>query len=500
MQVRELSRQEILPALHLIWAVFIKDVAPSYTSEGIEEFRKTIKYETILSMHMSGEITMFGAFEGTELIGTISVKNIGHIFLFYVKSSCQGKGAGRQLFQAVYHHCRHRLGVGRITVNAAPGAVPKYIRMGMHPVMPEQHVKGMCYTPMEMVITDMPSSSPGMRTALLIAAAIIGGLILLLILTGSFTYVIMRGSGARFGVPERRYEDGYYDDDYYGDDDYDDYYDDYYGDDYYNDYYDDYYNDGGYDDYTADDTGKPVGLDSVKEEIADDLSYKLGEDSYSVLDIEKQNTGIEFSVQFPVVDGLEKGVEEKVNGILKDCAMESVKELYLEPSDELKEKVIMAEYPMLTSYVRYKVCFASDELLSVAFEDASFRGSYDDYAENLRTVNIDLKSGTVYQVKDIVELNDAFIRLWLDKMREDDAEVFSELSRKEIKESLAGNSMDGVYVVNFFLDRDGINIGYDLNYKDDSPDNAGYEWLVASFERREIEKYATDSEFWREWR
>lgn len=473
MQVRELSRQEILPALHLIWEVFIKDVAPSYTSEGIEEFRKTIKYETILSMYMNREITMFGAFEGTELIGTISVKNIGHIFLFYVKSACQGKGAGRQLFQAVYRHCRHRLGVGRITVNAAPGAVPKYIRMGMHPVMPEQHVKGMRYTPMEMVITDMPSSSPGMRTALLIAAAIIGGLILLLILTGSFTYVIMRGSGVRSGVPERRYEDGYDDDDYY----------------------DDYY-----DDYTADDTGKLMGLDSVKEKIADDLSYKLEEDSYSVLDIEKQNTSIEFSVQFPVVDGLEKGVEEKVNGILKDCAMESVKELYLEPSDELKEKVIMAEYPMLTSYVRYKVCFASDELLSVAFEDASFRGSYDDYAENLRTVNIDLKSGAVYQVKDIIELNDAFIRLWLDKMREDDAEVFSELSRKEIKESLAGNSLDGVYVVNFFLDRDGINIGYDLNYKEDSPDNAGYEWLVASFERREIEKYATDSEFWREWR
>ena len=203
-----------------------------------------------------------------------------------------------------------------------------------------------------------------------------------------------------------------------------------------------------------------------------------------------------------MIDGLEKEVEEKVNKLLEDCAMESVKELYLEPSDELKEKIIISEYPMITSYVRYKVCYASEELLSVAFEDMSFRGSYADYSENLRTVNIDLRDGTVYQMKDIVKLDNKFLSLWLDKMREEaeDQSFFSELDRREIREALAGNSMDGVYVVNFFLDSDGINIGFDLNYKEDFSYNAGYEWFVVPFERSEIEKYASDSKFWTGWR
>ncbi len=152
MEIRKLSRQEVRPALQLIWEVFLQDVAPVYTEEGIEEFRKTTEYETICPMYMNEEITMFGAFEEEELIGTISVKKIGHIFLFYVKSSCQGKGVGKQLFQAVYQHCADDPGISRITVNAAPGAVPKYMRMGMRAAMPEQQVKGMRYVPMEMAV------------------------------------------------------------------------------------------------------------------------------------------------------------------------------------------------------------------------------------------------------------------------------------------------------------------------------------------------------------
>lgn len=479
MQVRELRRQEVLPALHLIWEVFLKDVAPSYTPEGITEFQKTIKYETVLSMYENREITMFGLFEGIELIGTISVKKSGHIFLFYVKSSCQGRGAGRKLFEEVYNYCVHQLEVGRITVNAAPEAVPKYICMGMRLVMPEQCIKGMRYTPMEMML---PVRSAGSGRAFIIAGAILAVLLLFCLLTACVTFVVIQGNRMRFSVSER-YDDGYHDA-----------YEDPYGDDAYEDYEDGYYEDA--------DPEYMQGLDGITEKIEHNLSYDFGEDSYDVLDIEKQNTNIEFSVKFPVIDGLEKGVEEKVNRLLKDCAMESVKELYLEPSNEIKEKVIMAETPMLTSYVRYKVCFASENLLSVVFEDTSFRGSYEDYCENLRTVNINLENGALYQVKDIVELEDEFVNLWLDKMREDenDKRIFSELSKREIKETLAGNSMDGVYVVNFFLDRDGIKIGYDLNYKEASVHNAGYEWLLVSFEKEEIEKYATDSEFWNNWR
>lgn len=149
-EVRELRECEVRPALELIREVFLKDVAPSYTQEGIETFFRELDCESFLQMYKKKEITMFGAFDGQELVGTISVKNIGHIFMFYVKSTCQGKGAGRKLFEAVRRHCVQNLKVSYITVNAAPGAVPKYMHMGMHPVRPEQSVDGMRYTPMQM--------------------------------------------------------------------------------------------------------------------------------------------------------------------------------------------------------------------------------------------------------------------------------------------------------------------------------------------------------------
>lgn len=152
MEVRELKECEVRPALELIWDVFLKDVAPSYTQEGIDTFRRELDCESFLRMYKERQITMFGAFEGQELAGTISVKNIGHIFMFYVKSSCQGRGAGRQLFEAVKRHCIQTLKTNRITVNAAPGAVPKYIHMGMQPTGPEQMADGICYTPMEMTV------------------------------------------------------------------------------------------------------------------------------------------------------------------------------------------------------------------------------------------------------------------------------------------------------------------------------------------------------------
>lgn len=489
MEIRELRRHEVLPALHLIWEVFIKDVAPSYMPEGIEEFQKTIKYETVLPMYMNKEITMFGAFEGAELIGTISVKNTGHIFMFFVKSACQGKGAGRLLFQAVRQHCVSKLLVSRITVNAAPDAVPKYIRMGMHPVMPVQTVKGMRYTPMEMAVnpcTDRMHTAPADHTdhvikIILVSAAALAGVFVIVFLISAVTFFLLSGYRNR---TEDFYRYDYYGRNYY--DDYDDYYDNYY------DYYGKYYGEGG----KA--SEEEAGLDTIPEFIAGNLSYEIKDDNYSFTDFKSQNVYTEFFVQYPQIDGMEENIQEKINQIIEECAMKSVEEIYLRPSGEVKEAVIESSSPIIASYVQYKVCFASEDLLSIAFEDYSYRGSMEAYQENLRTLNINLRDGTVYQVKDVVDICDGFADLWLGKIREGAAgeRAFSELNRNEIKRTLAGDSLGGVYVVNFFFDEDGINIGYDLNYDEDDPHDIGYVWLTAVFEKEELEEYVINREIW----
>ena len=105
MEIRMLQQYELLPALHLVWDVFADEIAPSYTPEGVAEFQKFIKYDNIYTMCQRREIFFFGAFQGTELCGTIAVKNDGHISLFFVRKQYRGKGIGRMLFQCVYNYC-----------------------------------------------------------------------------------------------------------------------------------------------------------------------------------------------------------------------------------------------------------------------------------------------------------------------------------------------------------------------------------------------------------
>ena len=78
----------------------------------------------------------------------------------------------------------------------------------------------------------------------------------------------------------------------------------------------------------------------------------------------------------------------------------------------------------------------------------------------------------------------------------DDEEFLSELSKDQMKEALNGDDQDGVYVTNFFLDKDGIEIGFDLNYKENDENNSGYVWVTAPFSYDEIEKYQKGQDFW----
>ena len=72
----------------------------------------------------------------------------------------------------------------------------------------------------------------------------------------------------------------------------------------------------------------------------------------------------------------------------------------------------------------------------------------------------------------------------------------SELSKEEMKETLSGKSIDGNYVVNFFFDEDGIEIGYDLNYAGGDSNDQGYVWVTAPFTYGEIEYYEKNDDFW----
>ncbi len=323
---------------------------------------------------------------------------------------------------------------------------------------------------------------------------ILAGISVLVIIVGTF-FNICWFLPELLGFAEEAVYDDFYDDE----DDFD-IFDEYDGDEIlpgelYDDFGDD--SDDSYSD--GDSLDSTDGVNAIPEYIDEDISYTLDEDSYSFTDTEKTSTYITFEINYPMVTGLKKSdVEEKVNEALKEVAMDSVDKLYENPTDEVKEKVLAANNPVLASMVTYKVTYASEKLLSVVYEDYSYRGSSEELSYNLRTINISLKDGSIYEAKDIIDMSPDFIGQWRDTMRSEagNDNFLSELSIDELREALQGDSKDGVYVVNFFVDEDGIEIGFDLNYKADDSNDLGYLWVTAPFRFDEIEKFKNDSEFW----
>jgi predicted GNAT family N-acyltransferase len=509
-----LREQEILPALHLVWDVFVESVAPAYTPEGVAKFQQYIKYDHIAPMYKSGELVCFGAFDdGGQLCGVIALEAPGTentaqgtysmdvlLRLFFVKKEMQRKGIGRMLYQTAYNYSVNSFRAKKLVVQAAPGAVECFLHLGMHQTADAQMVDGVRFVPMEIYVVAGLVRPAGKKSKAPWIALGIGLVVLLaLIIFGSYQIGKMVKNEMQKQEQESEYSDDLFDffDSDDGDDDFYNYFD--YGDDYNSS------GDSGESGDTTitedgnDDDETPAGLDAVPAHIEENLSYELGEDAYTFSDDSKSTSVINFEVNYPTVTGLaDESVEEKVNEALKDTAMDTVDKIYNNPSDEIKERVLAADQPVLVSYVEYKVCYASENLLSVAYSDYSYEGDTNHYKQYLRTCNISLKDGTVYEVKDIINIDDDFVKDWLSIMRSevDNEKFLSELTKDDMKKTLEGDSLDGVYVVNFFLDEDGIEIGFDLNYASDDENNLGYVWVTAPFTYNEIEKYQKDVEFW----
>ena len=490
MDTRILKEQELLPALHLVWEVFAEEVAPSYSPEGVEEFRSFIKYDNICPMFRRGELFFFGAFEDNELKGTMAFRRDGHICLFFVCRDSQGRGIGRSLCEAAAAYCAQVLRVDKATVNAAPGAVAHYESLGFQAAGEEQVVNGIRFLPMELAIDRSAYPPAGKSRTPLIVGIAIGSVLLLAILIFGIS-IAARGISSY--IQERRsdvYEEPFDDRDRHDDG----------GDDYGNhDYdrgehnWDDY--DGSYGDGEA-----LSGLETIPTYEAGDLKYETEEQVYAYTDDEKTSMVVDFQVRYPQINGLDEELGAKVNGALKDCAMETVDKIYTNPSESVKEGVLASEYPALVSYVEYKISYINNEFVSVIFQDYSYQGDSSTYYVDLRARNISLRDGTVYEVKDIVNTDAAFMNEWLEGMKDeaDDDTFLSELNREQMESALKGDSQDGVYVANFFADADGIEIGFDFNYKADDPDDLGYAWVTAPFDFSDIREYKTNSAFWDE--
>ncbi len=468
MFVRTLGGNEILMALKLAWEVYASDVAPLQKPEAVAGFQNLIRYEMIAPRIQSGEITLFGAWEGQELCGISGIDRKGSILLLYVRKPWQRKGVGRQLMQAMYQFCAQVLVVTRITMKVVPSGAVAMNHLGMRDVAPVQTEGPETFIPMEIMIAP-GAMKPGKRKNKAVIGAVVIAVIALIVLLAAMIY---REARNVFRAPDTQY-----DHDMYGE-------------------FDDWFGDGIY----QDDNETLSGVDAIPEYRDETPGFEVKEENYLYSPEDTKTTYVDFEINYPQLDGLEDAaIQEKINQELKNCAMETVDRIYENPDTKIKERVLGEQNPVIADYVKYKITYLTEEYICVAYEDYSYEGSRDSYYVGIRTKNIDLKSGTVFEVKDIVDLDERFVKEWLEAMRNEaeSSELLSELDTKELKEALSGdNTQEGTYLPVFFADKEGIEIGFSFHYEKGDENDVGYGWVTAPVKEQVLKKYRTESPFW----
>lgn len=474
MYVKRLDEREVLDALHLAGEVFTDEVAPSYPPQGIEEFQNFIRYENMLPRVQSREMAFFAVMEGLEMCGMAAIRRDGHISLLFVRKKWQRQGAARRLFHAMQQYCVIERRLVRMSVNAAPNAVEAYRHLGFMQMAEMQEQDGISSVPMEYLITDAKDIAGGLNTLKKRKRKTTGilllGLALFLLISGVCAYFTEKIMDEFQQTIEDQQNNS-----------------------------NNQTNIGNTENEEDGSDEKETGIEAIDAYIAENLSYTIEEEEYTYYsDGNNKEYPMQFVVKYPQIKGLNSEMVEEINAELKACAMSTVEVLYLNPSESTKEAMLQLQSPVLASNVTYKVTYASDDFISVVFNDVYYAGSGDRGYVDLRTRNISLEDGKLYEVKDITELSDAFMRSWKSKMDGEapNVNVLKDLRTSDFRKILNGEVLEGNYFQAFFLDKDGVEIGFTYHHTSGNQAESG--WITAPFTYEEIKELNPENTFWTE--
>lgn len=474
MQIRRLEGSEIAAALRLVREVFDEQTAPGYSEEGRASFYQFIEEERIRSLLDSRQVFFIGCVEQGRLYGCSMADTGGHICLLFVHPSCQRQGWGRQLVEAVCQECVRAYALTRITVNAAPAAVEFYHKCGFWESLPQQSKDGIIYYPMERMYSaaDHAPERTGNRKML---GFLVGGILGVLVLLGIVLFLVGKNAVEQVetAAEEQRQQkeeeefqsalEGRIEDEEYsenGEEEIDDF-------------------------------------DRMEAYIASDLDFRLTEETYE-LNEENEQEHLEFLVHYPQLKNLPGNQEETVNQVLRDAAMASVDQFYLEPSQELQEYYADEENVYLGSEVEYKVTYLSNDLISVAFSDHYFAGHWAAEFLDLRTRIVNLKTGDVYRVEDVLQPDDEFAEIWRTRMLEHEPASWAlrELPTDTFRRVLEGEVADSRYTAGILLTKDGIELGFTYHFRSEDGDRITRGWQIGGFSPDEIKNEKKDHEMW----
>lgn len=117
--------------------------------EGADLFFASITPEAIRSYLESPRYVYWVLCDESErIIGAIALRDLSHVYHFFVRSDAQGKGFGRQLWQCLFNFVDEHNETDFLTVNASLVAEAMYTHFGFRPTEPVQEMHGLRYLPM----------------------------------------------------------------------------------------------------------------------------------------------------------------------------------------------------------------------------------------------------------------------------------------------------------------------------------------------------------------
>jgi ribosomal protein S18 acetylase RimI-like enzyme len=149
-EVRPMLAAEIPRVCGLVDRVFDRFVAPSYSADGIAEFRKYNDAVAMAQRLGSGHLAWVAA-AGEELVGVIEIRNHRHVSLLFVEAAAQGRGVSRALWERALRESQAAdPAVREFTVFSSPYAIRVYEKLGFRATGPEESHHGLRFTPMRL--------------------------------------------------------------------------------------------------------------------------------------------------------------------------------------------------------------------------------------------------------------------------------------------------------------------------------------------------------------
>jgi GNAT superfamily N-acetyltransferase len=138
--------------------VFDECVAPLYSPEGRESFRRIAIPEAFRERSRTDHLTLVAECNG-QIMGMLELRQWGHVAMLFVDRGHQRRGVGRKLVQAAAGRALHHdAATQHLTVNSSPNAVEAYRQLGFSPDGPERVEHGIGFLPMVLKLNQANSA------------------------------------------------------------------------------------------------------------------------------------------------------------------------------------------------------------------------------------------------------------------------------------------------------------------------------------------------------